>query len=236
MMKFGAAGPEEWLECCLGAISGRGKLVSDGEIDALLLAGPSADVLHVADAEVKKGTPLFIRDLSEWTLVELLHIQALADESSTLAIGFHPWRTGMTNDLRPARLIHIDVPLTEPVRWNAWLRQAVDLSLFAADSHNILRVDAKRTIDPNGLINFLLCTLRFQNGSMSHISLRSSSEKEVLIDLPGTQLRTSPEPDQRIVIQAIHDFIDHKEGLPRLSEAIASRKIEEKIFSVLRTK
>ena len=41
----------------------------------------------------------------------------------------------MTNDLRPARLIHIDVPLTEPVRWNAWLRQAVDLSLFAADSH-----------------------------------------------------------------------------------------------------
>ena len=71
---------------------------------------------------------------------------------------------------------------------------------------------------------------------MSHISLRSSSEKEVRIDLPGTQLRTSPEPDQRIVIQAIHDFIDYKEGLPRLSEAIASRKIEEKIFSVLRTK
>ena len=236
MKKFGAAGPQEWLDCCLTAIAGRGELVSEGDIEALLLAGPSADVLHVADAEIKKGTPVFIRDLSEWSLVELRHIQALADESSALAVGFHPWRRGLKEEFRPARLIQIDVPLTEPVRWNAWLRHAVDLSLFAADSHNILRVDAKRTVDQSGLISLLLCTLRFQNGSMCHISLRATGENEVRIDLPGIQLRTSPEPDEDFVRQSIHDFIDAKDGLPRLSEAVASRKIEEKIFSVLRTK
>ena len=236
MKRFGAAGPEDWLEVCQKAVLGRGDLVSEGEIDGLFLAGPSAEVLHVADAEAKKGTPIFIRDVSEWSLVELLHVQALADESDAPAVGFHPWRSSVDDSFRPARLIQIDVPLSEPVRWNSWLRHAVDMSLHLADSHNILRVDAKRTVDQAGLINLLLCTLRFQNGSMSHISLKAGSNESVHIHLPGAHLRISPDPGEKHTIDSLHHFMDTPSALPRLSEAIASRKIEEKIFSVLRTK
>ena len=233
-MRVGAFGSDEWVATCREAAGPHADIVTEGQVDAVLIGGPSMNGLVLADAALRKGTPIFIRDPQDWTQAELRHMQALADESSAVATSFHPWRLHLDPSLKPIRLIQIDIGFCEPVRWTSLLRHAVDLSLFAADSHNMMRIDARREVDQHGLVSLLLCTLRFQNGSMAQICLRVDAQERVVVTLPGQQIELDPTREHAEVVSSIRHLLSASGPSVPLSETVAARGVEEKIFSVLR--
>lgn len=239
-MKIGVVGPQEWVDICRDAATGVAALTSmTTENDwrsagAVLLSGASVDLLGTADRALRNGIRVYLRNPERWSLAELTHLLALSEESSADVGILRSWHSSFQAMALPFRQIQVDVEFSEPINWNKILGNAVDLILFVLGTDSILRIEAIRSVGEEGQLSMLMATLRFQNGSMAQISMKASAQERVSAFVPGAALSVLLREESEASI--VREFLIREEAIPGLPEAVGARKIEEKIFSVLRTK
>ncbi len=235
-------GSDEWIASCRTALSTTTDVfvVSSGDLPLeglpLLISGSSGDWYNLVDLCLKRGERVFLGNPGSWSFHDLTALQHVADESGVEMWTYRPWRRTLPHGENTLRLVRISVTIPRSERWKPFFGHAVDRVLDALDTDNLMRADASRIISDADIMSMLLINLRFQNGSMAQISLERGQNVEVRMSMPSGAVQVS-EPESRAILrETAQAFLDNEPNLPTLNEALAGRKIEEKIFSILRTR
>lgn len=235
-------GSDEWIASCRTALGVTTDVFIVNPEDfplenlPLLVNGSSGDWYNLVDQSLKQGGRVFLGNPGSWSFHDLTALQHVADESGVEMWIYRPWRRTLPHGDKALRLVRIAVTIPREERWKPYFGHAVDHVLNTLDTDNLLRADASRIIGDADVLSMLLINLRFQNGSMAQISLERGQEIEVSMSMPSGTLRVSEPEGVEILRETTQAFLDDEPNLPTLNEALAGRKIEENIFSILRTR
>ncbi|MDA0378252.1 MAG: hypothetical protein O3C45_01245 [Bacteroidetes bacterium] len=234
------AGYAAWTSACDGILANlgvKGRWMDPGDVPEPgtgLLSGSAADWYPFLDRVLRQSGTVLLGNPGTWSLHDLTRLEHVADESGARVVTFRPWRSLAPAPSQAARLVRLRVDLSAASRWKPALGHAIDLILDHVGTEHLLRADAIRTADMHGPEAQLLAHLRFQNGAVAQLAMERQAADGLLLSSPSRRLDI-PLPDESSELDvAIGRLLDAPESLPTLQQAIAGRKIEEKIVSILR--
>ncbi|MDA0685136.1 MAG: hypothetical protein O3A57_12060 [Bacteroidetes bacterium] len=240
-MKVALAGYDHWIDSC------RRNLPDEAEVRVLteedlpepdekcLLSGSSGDWYPMLDRALRQGRSVLLGNPGSWSHHDLQSLEHVAEESGVDLFVFRPWRSALNLAPKSHRIIQLDVPLGPSERWKPVFGQAIDLVIHALGTSNLLRADASRATTESGQLALLLATLRFQNGSFAHVSIASSDRTALRLTTSDGSLSMNTDSEASQLGVSIGEYLFENGSLPKLQHALAGRKIEENIISILRT-
>jgi len=240
-MQIGLAGYDAWIDECRGILDSEVKHVllspdQDPPDDVpLAISGSSGEWYPLVDAALRRGSSVLLGNPGAWSLRDLKALQDLADEAGVEMRTYRPWRWTLPPGDSGGRLVKVAVTVATGEKWKPWFGHAVDLALGVLGTDSLLRADATRGLNPDGELSLLLVHARFQNGAAAQISLETGAESIVRLTTPMDRRSSSDFENETMLSATIRAFLNGPDVLPTLNEAIAGRKIEEKVFSILRT-
>ena len=110
----------------------------------------------------------------------------------------------------------------------------MDALLQHMGTEHLLRADASRSAELHGPQAQLLAHLRFQNGAVAQLAIERSESDSLLLLSPTRRVDSLLTDETDHLEKAIGRLLHDPVALATLHQAIAGRKIEEKIISILR--
>ena len=204
-----------------------------------VLSGSSSDWYPFLDRVLRRSSTVLLGNPGSWSLHDLLTLERIADESGARVVTYRPWRSLLDPETIPTRQARLRVTCRKEERWKPLFGHAVDLLVQQVGTDHLLRTDASRSTDMKRPGAQLLCHMRFQNGAVAHLALEREGEQEeggtLELVTPSIQIRAPFPEDSQTLDQTIDRLLHAADAMPNLQQAIAGRKIEEKIFSILRS-
>lgn len=244
-MTIWIGGHAAWTTACDTILSSRGISVqwvdpeSEPSDPVGVLSGSSSDWYPFLDRVLRRSSTVLLGNPGSWSLHDLLTLEHIADESGARVVTFRPWRAFLEPGSIPARQARLRVSCRRDERWKPLFGHAIDLLVRQVGTDHLLRTDASRSTDMKQPGAQMLCHMRFQNGAVAHLALEREKdlEEEGTLELvtPSVRIQASPLEDPATLAQTIDQLLRDPGAMPNLQQAIAGRKIEEKIFSILRS-
>lgn len=234
------AGYATWTSACdavLARLGCQGRWMDPGdepEPAIGLLSGSAADWFPFLDRVVRRRGTVMLGNPGAWSLHDLLRLERVADESGARIVTFRPWRDLLEIPSAPDKQLRLRVQLSPSSRWKPALGHAVDALLQHVGTEHLLRADASRSADMHGPQAQLLAHLRFQNGAVAQLAIERSESDALLLVSPTHRVDSLLTDEADHLEKAIGRLLHDSEALATLHQAIAGRKIEEKIISILR--
>ncbi|MDE2996117.1 MAG: hypothetical protein OXT73_05185 [Bacteroidota bacterium] len=198
-----------------------------------LLSGSSADWYPFLDRVLRRSRTILLGNPGSWSLHDLMALERISDESGARVIPFRPWRELLSGS--STRQVRIHVGLSAEERWKPAFGHAVDLLVQQLGTDHLLRTDASRSPDMKAVGAQLLAQLRFQNGALAQLALERRPQSAITL-ATGLHSSVTTAPDMPTAMESvITALLEEQAGLPTLQQAIAGRKIEEKIMAILRS-
>jgi len=240
-MKIGLAGYDEWTRSCrtLIATEWEIQLLSPESIPAhdlpLLISGSSGEWYPLVNGALRSGCSILLGNPGSWSFHDLKRLQEVADESGVEMYTYRPWRWTLPLEPTGRRIVKIAAQMREGEKWKPYFGHAVDRVLNVLGTDNLLRADASRGSTSENHLSLLLVHLRFQNGSVAQISLERATQPFVSLNTPLLRSESRDLENDQTLNTMLTAFLSDPSSLPTLTDAISGRKIEEKVFSILRT-
>jgi|GEM_PF-1446179 len=240
-MQIGLAGYDSWINACREILdTGAEHVLLKPDHDPpdglpLAISGSSGEWYPLVDAALRRGSSVLLGNPGAWSFHDLKALQALADEAGVEMWTYRPWRWTLPLAHSGGRLVKVAVTVAADEKWKPWFGHAVDRALGVLGTDSLLRADATRGLNADGDLSLLLVHARFQNGAAAQISLEKGATSGVRLTTPVEQKSSSDSENRETLNATIQAFLTDPDVLPTLNEAIAGRKIEEKVFSILRT-
>lgn len=240
-MKVALAGYDHWIDSCRRFLPDEAevRILTEEDLpepdEKCLLSGSSGDWYPMLDRAMRQGRSVFLGNPGSWSHHDLQSLEHVAEESDVDLFVLRPWRSALGLSARSHRIIRLDVPLRSNERWKPVFGHAIDLVIHALGTDNLLRADASRATSESGGMALLLATLRFQNGSFAQVSIAPSEDAPLQMTTSDHVYCMDPAKEASERGANIREFLFKNGPLPKLQDALAGRKIEENIISILRT-
>lgn len=229
-----------WTSACdaaLARLGHQGRWMDPGdepESGIGLLSGSAADWYPFLDRVVRRSGTVLLGNPGAWSLHDLGRLERLAEESGARVLTCRPWRHLFPASGSPARQLRLQAKLSPSARWKPAFGHAIDLLLQWCGSEQLLRADASRSADMHGPEAQLLAQLRFQNGAVGQLVLERRAHDTLLMAVPGSRQELAIPDEVDFLETVVARVLQGSDELPTLHQAIAGRKIEEKIIAILR--